>query len=113
MNYDKEHVKKILNQKYGIGAIFNRFIDEIAPLLNSYYPGISNKRINNLIGEQLKLFRSELKDYYLTQTSNAWELSNKKNDELTNRFASLLSADNLEKILDVELPAPKIIICEE
>ncbi len=91
MDYEKEHIKRIFQLEPAINKLFEDFLWQVAPHLRRInYKGrgiwSKNPAIEKQVDQALREFAAQYKDLLLKYQLDAWERSERKNDETLQKY---------------------------
>lgn len=90
--YDKQHIQKVAAQQAIIANIFNQFILSISPYLRKWDDAgkssvwIRNQKVEDAVDRELLTLKSQLETNMELFQHDAWDRSNKKNDDFIRKY---------------------------
>jgi len=121
MNYEAEHIRRIIQMEYHINQLFNEFLSQVVPHLKRIKYGkrsvwALNPVIEKQIDQALQNFAIKYKDYLRSYMAQEWELSEEKNDSIFMKLLKgagiIIAADKLLKYFNRVNPTGKEVTIE-
>lgn len=101
--YDRQHIQKVAAQQAIIANIFNQFILSVSPYLRKWTDAgkssvwVRNQGIENAVDRELLTLKSQLETNIELFQRDAWDRSNKKNDDFIRKYIEGMSISTATK----------------
>lgn len=101
--YDKQHIQKVAAQQTVIANIFNQFILSVSPYLRKWDDAgkssvwVRNQGIENAVDRELLTLKFQLETNIELFQRDAWDRSNKKNDDFIRKYIEGMSISTATK----------------